>query len=276
MEIKFIYPRWGSGDVNWTEFFKKVKEAGYDGVEIDLPLRGIEKYDVLNRLKDYELEFVGQHWETKDVKFSDHKENFKRHLYNLVEAEPLFVNSHTGMDFFSFSQNGELLLLAEEIEDETGVRIIHETHRSRFCFAAHIGALFLKEFPFLKLTADFSHWCCVAESLLENQKVSVEKAIDHSFHIHARVGSSQSPQIIDPRDELYKEEFTVFMGWWNKIIDKALSRKDDYITITPEYGPFPYTLYAPNTTQALGNQWEINEFIRKEIMLKRKQVLGSV
>ena len=42
MEIKFIYPRWGSSDIQWTTFLNKVKNNGYKGVEIDLPL-GNEK-----------------------------------------------------------------------------------------------------------------------------------------------------------------------------------------------------------------------------------------
>ena len=76
-------------------------------------------------LKDLELDFVGQHWETKDVNFVKHQEQYKNHLYNLVEANPLFVNSHTGMAFFTNAQNSELIEMVHEIELETGVIITH-------------------------------------------------------------------------------------------------------------------------------------------------------
>ena len=33
MKINFFCPRWGSENLNWNEFFEKVKNAGYDGVE---------------------------------------------------------------------------------------------------------------------------------------------------------------------------------------------------------------------------------------------------
>ncbi|MGX1930458.1 sugar phosphate isomerase/epimerase family protein [Flagellimonas sp. 2504JD4-2] len=265
MELKFIYPRWGSADIPWSEFLQKVKNQGYDGVEIDLPL-GNQKQEILSMLKDFELNFVGQHWETKEVNFEKHKEQYKRHLYNLVEGNPLLINSHTGMDFFSFEQNAALIQLAFDIEKEAGIAITHETHRSRFSFAAHVCHAFLTEFPALKLTSDLSHWCCVAETLLENQQYAVKLAIKHSYHVHARVGSGQSPQVIDPRSDTYAVELKQFKLWWKQMLLNADGEGRDYITITPEYGPEPYALLHPETKQLLGNQWDINQFIRAEII----------
>ena len=266
MQLTFIYPRWGSSDLPWAHFLNKIKNAGYQGVEIDLPLENTKKNEICSILKDLELDFVGQHWETKEEDFTKHREHYKRHLYNLVEANPLLVNSHTGMDFFSFSENANLIEMAHEIELETGVPITHETHRSRFSFAAHVCLPYLEEYPFLKLTADLSHWCCVAESMLENQPKAVQKAIAHTYHIHARVGSSQSPQVIDPRDGNYKAELDVFTQWWGLMIKNAEAINRSHITITPEYGPPPYALYKPHTQNLQGNQWEINNFIREKIL----------
>ncbi|WP_026809948.1 hypothetical protein [Arenibacter latericius] len=265
MQLKFIYPRWGSSELPWPIFLKKVKEAGYHGVEIDLPLAIQDKSEICAMLTDFELEFVGQHWETKDVDFKKHMESYRRYLYNLAEANPLFINSQTGMDFYSYAQNGKLLEMAHEIELETGVFVTHETHRSRFSFAAHACLPYLEEYSFLKLTSDLSHWCCVAESMLENQSYAVEKAIAHTHHIHARVGSTQSPQVIDPRDGNYKIELDRFSEWWGLMVANAIRSNRDYITITPEYGPHPYTPYKPNTKIMMGNQWEANNFIRDYI-----------
>jgi len=265
MQIKFIYPRWGSSDLRWSVFLNKIKNAGYEGVEIDLPLESIKKNEICSILKDLELDFVAQHWETKEVDFTKHQEQYRRHLYNLVEAHPLFVNSHTGMDFFSHSQNATLIEMAHKVELETGVIITHETHRSRFSYAAHACLTYLEEYPFLKLTSDLSHWCCVAESLLENQPKAVQRAIEHTYHIHARVGSAQSPQVIDPRDGNYKTELDLFTEWWCLMIKSAQTKKRPYITVTPEYGPHPYSIYKANTTIPLGDQWEINGFIKNHL-----------
>jgi hypothetical protein len=272
MHLKFIYPRWGSSDLSWTVFLNKIKKAGYHGVEIDLPLETIQKKEICSMLKDLELDFVGQHWETKEVNFAKHQEQLKNHLYNLVEANPLFVNSHTGMDFFTNAQNAALIEMAHEIELETGVAIAHETHRSRFAFAAHACLPYLEEYPFLKLTSDLSHWCCVAESLLENQPKAVEKTIEHTYHIHARVGSAQSPQVIDPRDSNYKVELDLFTKWWGLMVKNALEKKRPYITVTPEYGPHPYSLYKANTKIPMADQWEINGFIMDQIAKSLKNI----
>lgn len=265
MELKFFYPRWGSADMEWSVFLDRVKKNGYHGVEINLPLEKQDKKEICSILSDLELDFIGQHSETKEVDFKKHKEKYRAHLYNLTEANPMSVNTHTGMDFFSFGQNVELIELAEKIEQETGVPITHETHRSRFAFAAHICYKYLEELPFLKLTADLSHWCCVAESMLENQENAVKKAIENTYHIHARVGSPQGPQVIDPRDSNYSDELAQFNTWWSAMIENASEKNRSFIAITPEYGPFPYGLYHKNTTKTLEDQWEINAFIKNEV-----------
>lgn len=265
MELKFIYPRWGSAAVKWPIFLAQVKKEGYQGVEADLPLEKSARKEILGLLNNFDLEFVGQHWETKEASFERHLDHYKRHLYNLAEANPLLINSQTGMDFFSFEQNKELLILGRDIEKETGVVITHETHRSRFSFAPHICHAFLKELPFIKLTADFAHWTCVAESLLENQEEAVRKAIASTYHIHARVGSSQSSQVIDPRDVTYSKELKQHIDWWVRMVANAKNRGCSSITIAPEYGPFPYGLYHKNTSTPLMDQWEINAFIKNEI-----------
>lgn len=265
MELKFIYPRWGSADIKWPVFLNNVKNNGYHGVEIDLPINS-QKKEIVSILSEFELDFVGQHWETKEVNFKKHKEKFKQHLYNLAEAEPLLINSHTGMDFFTFSENAELIELAFSIEQETGITITHETHRSRFSFAAHVCLRFLKEFPLLKLTSDFSHWCCVAETMLENQREATNLAIKHTYHVHARVGSTQSSQVIDPRSSAYKSELHQFKRWWLAMLKNAQDEQRSFITVTPEHGPFPYTLLHPKTGKLLADQWEVNQFIKSTLI----------
>ena len=272
MELRLIYPRWGSGHVAWPEFLKKVKTNKYYGVETHLPLSGKEKEETLNELKNFNLKFIGQHYETKEVDFEKHKESLKRHLYNLAESQPFIVNSHTGMDFFSFSQNAELIELAHLIEQDTGIPITHETHRSRFCFAAHICLPYLEEFPFLKLTGDFAHWTCVAESLLENQKEAIETAMKRTLHLHARVGSSQSSQVIDPRDKMYQQELKQFKIWWRYIMNNAINIGRTFLTVMPEHGPHPYSLCQPYTMKPLADQWEVNQFIKTEILKVWKDI----
>lgn len=266
MKVKFIYPQWGSTHVELSKFLEKIKKAGYSGVELGLPLDKKERNSIVSMVNEFELDLVAQHYHTDNSHFNMHRNSYERHLNSIVEIQPLFINSHTGKDFFSFSQNAELLKVGQEIEEETGIMIVHETHRSRFSFAAHICKEYLKEFPFLKLTSDFSHWCNVAESMLADQKEAVDLAIEHTFHVHARVGSAQSAQVIDPRDEAYKSELIQFKKWWKEMIKSSENRGLDELTFVPEYGPFPYSLYKPGSRELLADQWTINQFIKNEIL----------
>jgi len=272
MELIFFYPRWGSANISWPLFLEKVKKHGYQGIELSLPLDKQEKAEVLAILADFELKHVGQHYETKEVDFKKHKESYKRHLYNLLESDPILVNTHTGMDFFSFAQNAELLELAEKMENESGVPITHETHRSRFGFAPHICFDYLIELPFLKLTADFAHWTCVAETLLENQEIAVQKAIERTYHMHMRVGSTQSSQVQDPRDNNYASELDRFVKWWLAMIENAKKVNRPFFTILPEHGPFPYGIYHKDTKNPIEDQWEVNQFIKSKILTEWENI----
>lgn len=77
--------------------------------------------------------------------------------------------------------------------------------------------MLLREFPELYITADFSHWCNVCESLLDDQKAHLDLAISRAIHIHGRVGLRSGPQVPDPGAPEYAEELRVHLGWWTDI-----------------------------------------------------------
>jgi hypothetical protein len=58
-------------------------------------------------------------------------------LRSLATAKPLFINSRTGKDYYSFEQNRELIKLAKTVSTETGVAVVHETHRGKLSFAIY-------------------------------------------------------------------------------------------------------------------------------------------
>ncbi|GGZ13072.1 hypothetical protein GCM10007049_01040 [Echinicola pacifica] len=265
MKLKLIYPRWGNDHIPWKKFLKEVKEAGFHGVEIGIPQSKTERDRVLGLIKDLGLDFIAQHWETQSSNFHEHLNSYKHHLIRLAECQPLLINSHTGKDYFSPEYNLQLIDIGHEIEIRTGVPITHETHRSRFLYAAHMGQTYLKGHDSLKLTTDLSHWCCVAESLLEDQPEAVEQAILHTYHLHARVGSSQTAQVIDPRDPRYATELEQFKSWWKSILTNAWNANREWMTVSPEYGPAPYALHSPFSDLPMGDQWEINLFISDEV-----------
>ena len=275
MTLKFLCPFWGSEDLGFDHFLDRVIADGYDGVELYLNYKEPDKaLEMIRKLKNRELCYVVQHGQSSNSTFPDYKDEYRRSLIFLASTSPLFINAQTGVDHFSFEQNQELIELADRIQEETGTAIKHEIHRGKFGFAAHITAKFLDQIPNLRLTADFSHWVNVAESMLEDQQESMALAIARSDHIHARIGFPEGPQIPDPRAPEWKDTIGFFLGWWDKIIKRAGTEKRSYFTITPEFGPFPYMTVMPLTGQPISSQWEINVYM-KDLLKRRYEHLAQ-
>lgn len=261
MRIKFFCPLWGSENLDTKSFFTKVKAAGYDGVEMSFPTETKRKDEILELVNQFDLQLIAQHWETLTPDYEAHRKEYHQRLENLATCNPLFINSQTGKDFFSYEQNASLIQIADEVSREYGVKIIHETHRGKFSFAVHITSQFLNNIPGLRLGLDLSHWCTVAESWMEDQSEALKLALSRADHIHARVGFPEGPQIPDPRAPEWKEALDKHVSWWNQVIDQ---RQDDgwtEFTITPEFGPYPYMTLLPYNKQPIANQWDVNLYM---------------
>ncbi len=271
MKVKFFCPYWGSSSLSYPSFFQMVKESGYDGVEMSLPFDKKEKSGILKLLREFGLDLVAQHWETSHPDPLLHKVIYRKHLINLAEASPLFINSQTGKDFFSFKDNAELIEISFQVAKETGVPIVHETHRGKFSFALHITRQYLEKIPDLEIGLDLSHWCNVAESLLQDQQDALDLALSHSRHIHARVGYAEGPQITDPRLPEWEEAMNFHLSCWDRVFENFRQMNREHLTITPEFGPYPYMHHLPFTQMPVANQWEINLYMKD--MLKDRYKL---
>ncbi|MFZ6848602.1 sugar phosphate isomerase/epimerase family protein [Undibacterium sp. RuRC25W] len=256
----FIFaPHWGSAHLSRDAFIHQVKEAGFDGIEMSLPMVAVERDAWCRAIEDAGLLLIAQQWETAlHADFDDHKQALAAYLFNACAAQPLFVNTHTGKDFYSFAQNSELLDLTESISLETGVPIVHEIHRSRFSGHPMLLLPYLQQRPSLAFNADLSHWCCACESLLEDQQQTLAQVFPHVQHIHARVGNSQGPQVNDFRAPEHANALQQHLAWWDAIIELRRHAGVQQITITPEFGPAPYTQTLPYTNQVVSDAWELN------------------
>ncbi|WP_066965861.1 sugar phosphate isomerase/epimerase [Microbulbifer sp. Q7] len=265
MKLAFLCPLWGSEHLPFETFLRKARDAGYDGVEVAFPNDRGQCREMVAQLEESELLYVAQHWDTFTTDFDAHQRQFYGRLEQLAETQPLFINSHTGRDHFIISQNLALLSGADKLSAELGLPIYHETHRGRFNFACHVTAEYLALKPDLKLTADFSHWCCVAESLLQDQEEAMQKAIEHSFHVHCRVGHIQGSQVIDPALPVYAETLARHLQWWRAIAEAAQARGQALLTLTAEFGPAPYMLPHPDRDGPIADQWAHNCWIMERV-----------
>lgn len=151
---------------------------------------------------------------------------------------------------------------AAALADIHGVEVYHETHRSRalFCLPATMEILAAR--PKLKLVADFSHWCCVHETLLADQPERLERAMHNAHAIHGRIGFPEGPQIPDPRNPIWQPTMDVFLSWWKRIAELRRAEGCVMLPVTPEFGPAPYMTVLPHTHKPIADLWEVNCFMR--------------
>lgn len=266
MKTLFFCPMWGLEHRTYAEAARRVRNAGYDGMEIAARDR---KYDDVKRaMQDNDLQLVLMAF-GEGSNFAEHKRKFREDLIELATQKPLFINAHTGRDYFTFEQNAELIQMALDVQGQTGVRILHETHRGRFSYSAPAIQHYLLNLPDLRLTADYSHWVNVAESYLADQVANVNRAIAVSDHIHCRVGQPEAPQVSDPRAPEWQDALETHAQWWDAIRDRLQRANAPALTVTCEFGPAPgYMPTLPYNIQPVASQWDVNVFM-KDFLKKR-------
>lgn len=271
MKILFFCPRWGSENLSWESFCKKVKDEGYDGVEAGVPFEPGAREEMLAALAKHNLLLIGQYYQSFEKDFAEHKANYEKHLRNLLDVKPMKIDSQTGKDYFTAEQNTILFELAKKLSAETGIPIAHETHRNKALFSAHDTLKLLQLNPDLTITADFSHWCSVAESLLDDQQEATTLACKHAIHIHARVGHEEGPQVNDPRAPEWTNQLNAHLTWWDAIIEHQQQLGSATFSITAEFGPLPYMQALPFSQTPVASQWDINVHMMKLLRSRYKQ-----
>lgn len=265
MDVKYICTYWGCEHQSAKEFLANVIANGYDGVEVNFPddanfiAEFIEELENIRNTKNNDFIFIAQQvLSGKKETVAEYIERISKRLEFLTALKPNYINSHTGKDFFEFGDNCKIIEITEQISRNSGIPVWHEIHRGRFSFHLKTLLKYLDLFPGLKLIADFSHFCTVSESNLEDQKDLLVKIYPNIKHIHARVGFEQSPQVNNPFAPEWNDYLQRYLTWWREIVLTPKKQKSDTITITPEFGPYPYMPQEPFTQKPLSNQWDIN------------------
>jgi hypothetical protein len=230
---------------------ERIAEAGYEGVEGPVPT-GKDALQFRSLLEQYQLAYIADIYTE-----ADHTRSFRDRLALAAEFGPVKINSHSVKDWMPFDEQCRFFEKALEAAGKLSVVCAHETHRSRAMYSPWSTAALLREFPELQLTADFSHWVVVCESLLQDQQEDLSLAISRTIHIHGRVGFHHGPQVPDPRAPEYAVEREAHEGWWDEMVRQQAARGIECITFTPEFGPPGYMHTLPYTRQPLADLWEV-------------------
>ncbi|MEM6724509.1 MAG: hypothetical protein AAF598_10755 [Bacteroidota bacterium] len=262
MELRYLYPHWGSEGLHIQDWLSIVQTNGFHGVEINLPEtpETIEAFqEAIDGIRAQDPDFVLVLQQVFGVERESPQAYIDKvldRLTHLATFEPNFINSHTGKDHYSFDDNCRIIEAIENFAVQSGIPVYHEIHRGRFTFHSTTLLPYLALFPELKLVGDLSHWCVVAESMLQDQADIIEQVVPHIRHLHARVGFEQSPQVNHPFAPEWSERLLIFLDWWQQIIHHH--QDQNWFSITPEFGPFPYMPALPFSKSPIADQQAIN------------------
>jgi sugar phosphate isomerase/epimerase len=248
MRLIITRSKWDLDAMPFGEFVQFAHTAGFDGTEIHLPSLHASPEECHALHEKLGMAFVAM-ITTEGKTVEEHCRSLEERYRAAIRFQPILVNCHTGRDIFTLDENLRIFRTARALEQECGITICHETHRGRATYSAIATRAILAAMPEIRLNADLSHWCCVHESLLQDQEETVAMAIGRSGYIHARVGHMEGPQVSDPRAPEWSAEVEQHMLWWERIAADHVRRGASFLAVCPEFGPAPYMPALPFTRQ---------------------------
>jgi hypothetical protein len=178
-------------------------------------------------------------------------------LKQLAEYGPLKIGLHSGRDSMTRDEGCAFFERALALEQQIGIPVAHETHRGRMFFTPWDTAYYLRQFPELKIVADYSHWVNVCERLPDDQAEALALANTRATHIHGRVGYEEGPQVPDPAAPEYAAHLAWFERQWRAIWEHRHHAGDAALTFVPEYGPPAYLHTLPYTRVPVVDLWTV-------------------
>ena len=261
-----LFSLWGfDGDL--TDAIATARRNGFDGLEANLhhpALQGLPPASIADRLEAagqalvLELLTGGDYVPGLEVTPEQHLRELEEQLALAPSLAPLRVTVLTGSDSWPWPLQQAFWRQALELAAAAPLPVSFETHRSRSLYSPwQIGA-YLEAFPQLRLTADLSHWCAVAERLMTPDLGPVQAMASHVDHIHARVGHAQGPSVGHPFAPEWAPALEAHHRCWQLFAQERSAASQGPFTITPEFGPDGYLPQLPFTRQPVADLLAIN------------------
>lgn len=263
MQIAFFKALWGMDDLAPADRIHRISEAGYQGFESG----NLSGADLGSLARDHGLRMIGQAYSVEIDDLRAQIEDCRR-----CGAESVTV--HAGKDWWPYGRGLDFLGRAIEVGRELGLPLHFETHRGRLLFEPQSAARYLRELPDLTICADFSHWTCVCESLLEDQEEALAVAISRTSHLHARVGFEEGPQVPDFRLPRWTRQTDRFLEIWDRVCESAASASRVELTVTPEFGPPDYQWTDLRTDEPVNDLFELCGAMRNLLDSRWRRPVG--
>jgi len=245
--------------------------TGFAGIEGPVPRSSEKRCHFIATLGDHRLSLIaeictatpdGSYVPSPGKSVGEHLDSLKEGIDRSLVADPVFINTMAGSDSWCFSEMVTFYTGLLALEADCGKNITLETHRGRPTYSPWLLRDLLKELPDLKLNCDFSHFCVVTERLILNEEPEMlALLVSRAFHLHARVGYDQGPQVPDPRAPEFSGALAAHERWWDAIWASQKARGLEVSTLTPEFGPDGYLHCEPYTGRPVADLWEVNQWI---------------
>ena len=258
---------------SYATAFAEFKKQGYKAIEAGLVFLQEPQEIFFKCLDEFNLQWIPMVF-TQGKSVADHINSFKSQVLEVAKHKPLLINSHSGRDAFNREDAVVFFREALKIQNDVGIPVAHETHRSRILYNPWITKDILLELPALQICSDYSHWVTVCERLIDDEFEIFKLCAERCLHIHARVGYEQGPQVPDPRLPEYQSHVATHEQWWDMIWQAQRAAKRKITTLTPEFGPAPYLqAHISNSTLEEICLWQMQRqrerFARNVSPLKR-------
>lgn len=250
-QVKFVKALWGMESTPHPEAAKKIAAAGFTAIEAPA--------DAITSAVPFSDEGLG----VVAMLFPTTLDELKAGLDKAARLNPVIINVHAGKDWWTLEEGIEFL--SEAVKLSAPAPFYFETHRGRLFHQPSSAKALLEAVPEVKITADFSHWTCVCESLMPDQREAMDLAIARTGYIHSRVGHENGPQVPDPRAPEWQDKVEHFCCWWDQILDSAGEQGTGEIYVDVEFGPPTYMPTIPYTREPTADLWDICVWMRDHL-----------
>ena len=267
MKLRLFKTLWGhTGSL--ADAIADAKTHGFGGIEGPTPRTAVARREFRAQLADAGLDFIaeictaGSYVPDREASLAQHLESFRGQAEAALEGAPRFLTVIAGCDAWPLAQSVEFFASAIQTAEALGIVASFETHRSRSLFHPWITRDVLLRLPTLRITCDFSHWCCVSERLVMDTEPDVlALCAERAHHIHGRIGYDQGPQVPHPAAPEYRTAVEAHERWWNGIWQAQAARGTEVSTMTPEFGPDGYLHCEPFSGKPVADLVEINAWM---------------
>lgn len=284
MELELYRTRWGTNG-NLGDFASEAQLAGFAGIESNAPASQEEQRELGSVREQLGMSWIaeivtgGGYVPQRELSLHDHLEDLRAGLKACAPFGPVRVNCIGGLDAWSHPDVLRFLETGMDAADALGLEVCFETHRSRCLFNPWRCEQIVGELPDIRLTADVSHWCVVAERLMDTEMPTIRTIAPNVRHIHARVGYDQGPQVPHPAAPEYAEALSSHQHCWEVFWEVQRTSGTVTTTMTPEFGPDGYLHRLPFTQAPVADLWEINRWMadaeRRHFMQWRNSSIDS-